>query len=753
MAQNETWLNHDMMNAVKVQYLDGNVFSMDNAGNLIGVHLTRNGVDYSGGGSVSANVIRADGETVAVSGALSGANATVVLPQAAYAVPGVLSVIIKLTVSGEITTIGAVVANVYQSSTDTIVDPGTIIPSVTALIAAIEAAVASIPADYSSLWASLAPAFSSSVAYSTGQYVTYNGNLYRFVMNRTAGDWDAGYCETVSFGNDIYKNKNAILDYIDSVKYSDKSYNAYIPYTIETGIYDWNLNLNQGITNGVHLVAEVKENSVYIICGQRFVKSYPAIIFLQNNTNLGYENADVALSERFTNIYIRTPEGCNKIYINGITTNFDSAAPMIKEVNVMPEASAYEAADFEIEAGVYTNGYELNTAVGIHGICKVKQGDIVRFSSYKYASSYPIILFKNNGSFVGYVLGDVSNATRQRNIFSRIPSGVDEIVVQCDDKLRINIDKLIESRPISSWKGKTILFTGTSISATGTTFRDGYYSIPDYICKLLGATAVDVAKGESMLRRGYEFAISANDPYGWTGGYWNNVAYSLMTTYDEKDDLITNWESKWRDLLQGSDKPQTLTDEQKTLFRSCSFENKIVPYLDGTNSKPDMIVIEHGRNDVVWWNPTAETFDGVADVNPDSMSDYHRSKYGDALAYLVRLIRQYDRDIPILLVGHFDNSGVFGQVHLQEQQKAGAEYNGIFYCSTIETGWNDCKVTVTGQWVDGYWIEDGTERVYTRRHQNMPDDIHPASAKSGEAIMIEAGIIANFINSNISPQI
>ena len=151
MAQNETWLNHDMMNAVKVQYLDGNVFSMDNAGNLIGVHLTRGGVDYDGVGSVSANVIRADGTTVAVPGTLYAPYASVVLPQAAYAVPGIISIIIKLTVDGAVTTIGAMVANVYVSTTDTVVDPGTIIPSISSLIASIEEAVDTIPLDYSAL--------------------------------------------------------------------------------------------------------------------------------------------------------------------------------------------------------------------------------------------------------------------------------------------------------------------------------------------------------------------------------------------------------------------------------------------------------------------------------------------------------------------------------------------------------------------------------------------------------------------------
>lgn len=210
MAQNETWLNHDMLEAVRVQYLDGNLFSMDNAGNLIGVNLTRDGVDYSGGGSVSANVIRADGSTVAVVGALSGNVATVVLPQSAYAVPGVASIVVKLTVSGEVTTIAAVVANVYLSSTDSVVDPGIIIPSVQALISAIESAVASIPADYSALWASLAPAFSTSTNYTAGQYVTYNGALYRFTTDHSAGAWNSAQVTATNIGADVNDLKSAV---------------------------------------------------------------------------------------------------------------------------------------------------------------------------------------------------------------------------------------------------------------------------------------------------------------------------------------------------------------------------------------------------------------------------------------------------------------------------------------------------------------------------------------------------------------
>ena len=205
----ETWLNQDLQEAVHVRYLDGNVFSMDNNGNKVGVNVFSGGEPVTLSGSISANVIRSDGATVTVSGESSGNSAWVVLPQAAYAVPGVISVVIKNTVSSDVTTMGAVVANVYQSTTDTTVDPGTIIPSVQALITSIETAVASIPADYSSLWTSLAPAFSSSTSYQAGQYVTYNGGVYRFTTAHS-GSWAAADATAVNVGGELYDVKSAI---------------------------------------------------------------------------------------------------------------------------------------------------------------------------------------------------------------------------------------------------------------------------------------------------------------------------------------------------------------------------------------------------------------------------------------------------------------------------------------------------------------------------------------------------------------
>lgn len=208
----ETWFSQDVKKPVQVHYIDGNVFSQDNNGNKVGVVLTDGDTPVNAAGTISANVIRSDGTTVAVTGSSSNNTAWVVLPQSAYAVPGLISIIIKSTESSVVTTLCAVVGNVYQSTTDTVVDPGTVIPSIQTLINEIDTAVASIPADYSSLWTKLAPAFSSSSSYTAGQYVTYDGGFYRFLSDHS-GTWDANHVISVSTGSSLQN----ITDYLNRV--------------------------------------------------------------------------------------------------------------------------------------------------------------------------------------------------------------------------------------------------------------------------------------------------------------------------------------------------------------------------------------------------------------------------------------------------------------------------------------------------------------------------------------------------------
>ena len=181
----ETWFSQDTQQAVKVHYLDGNLFSLDNNGNKIGVNMFTNGSPSNISGSISANVVRSDGVTVPVEGNKSNNKAWVVLPQDAYISPGVVSIVIKATDGGNITTLCVVVSNVYRTSTDAVVDPGTIIPSIQTLIAEIEYAINSIPSDYSSLSANVVSIASAVV----GEFDIDSVTLTNYNIGVSNGKW------------------------------------------------------------------------------------------------------------------------------------------------------------------------------------------------------------------------------------------------------------------------------------------------------------------------------------------------------------------------------------------------------------------------------------------------------------------------------------------------------------------------------------------------------------------------------------
>lgn len=123
----------------------------DQLANRFGIRLLRNGEAVSIGGTCAGYFIRPSGDTVVITGTVSGNTVYVDLPQACYTYEGQFALAIKVTsgsATGTMRIIDGVVAN---TTTDTLIDPGTIIPTIDALLASIEAAVATIPLDYSAL--------------------------------------------------------------------------------------------------------------------------------------------------------------------------------------------------------------------------------------------------------------------------------------------------------------------------------------------------------------------------------------------------------------------------------------------------------------------------------------------------------------------------------------------------------------------------------------------------------------------------
>jgi len=123
----------------------------DIAANRVGVRVTDNGEAVALSGTCSGTAMLYNGGTVALTGVVDGNVAYVDLPAAVYTVEGPLQIFVTLTHGGSTTTLLEMRSNVTRTDSGVVIDPGTIIPSVAALISDIEDAVASIPEDYSEL--------------------------------------------------------------------------------------------------------------------------------------------------------------------------------------------------------------------------------------------------------------------------------------------------------------------------------------------------------------------------------------------------------------------------------------------------------------------------------------------------------------------------------------------------------------------------------------------------------------------------
>jgi hypothetical protein len=112
MARIETWLECDLKKPVMMNYPKGLMFSEDSLGNLVGVNVYSDGEPVTLSGSVTGYCILANGSSIPVAGTRAANKAYIVMPQAAYKVPGLIVIIIKLSDGSAYTTLAAMTATV-----------------------------------------------------------------------------------------------------------------------------------------------------------------------------------------------------------------------------------------------------------------------------------------------------------------------------------------------------------------------------------------------------------------------------------------------------------------------------------------------------------------------------------------------------------------------------------------------------------------------------------------------------------------
>ena len=203
MANNiikRVWNQNRMVN---IEDLSGMAFQAEDGGHTFVIRgIDDTGADVALSGTVAGVFRRPDNADIALTGSTSDGVASVTLTDDCYAVPGRFGLTIFVTADSQKTAVYACVGTVASTSGGEVA--GDTPQDVVDLINAINAAVATIPADYTTVMAAMAPTYSSSAVYPAGYFVWYDGSFYKSkVAITTAESFDSTKWEASSIGPNL----------------------------------------------------------------------------------------------------------------------------------------------------------------------------------------------------------------------------------------------------------------------------------------------------------------------------------------------------------------------------------------------------------------------------------------------------------------------------------------------------------------------------------------------------------------------
>ena len=235
------WNQNRMVN---IEDLCGMAFQAESGGHTFEI----SGVDDTGAtvnlsGTVTGVFRRPDNADIALTGSASGGVASVTLTDDCYAVPGRFGLVIYVTSNSQKVAVYSCVGTVAQTNGGAVA--GDTPQDVVDLINAIEAAVATIPADYTDLMTAIAPTYSNTALYPFGKYAWNNGKLYRCIVPiTTAETWTAAHWVLASLGDDVSYLKTNIRDVYGVNLFNCEVVSKNIFLNGTTGAEETNLNYN-----------------------------------------------------------------------------------------------------------------------------------------------------------------------------------------------------------------------------------------------------------------------------------------------------------------------------------------------------------------------------------------------------------------------------------------------------------------------------------------------------------------------------
>lgn len=392
--------------------------------------------------------------------------------------------------------------------------------------------------------------------------------------------------------------------------------------------------------------------------------------------------------------------------------NYNSSKTVVKE-----DTSFYSVNGKAISG---TSGAEIDNVLS-GGACSdyidyIVGTEVIVNMSSSY-NSYGIAFYDANHAILGNY---AFNFTGQRSFTSNNPSAVYFRATKPNGDLQYSIASVIDLPALqddvnslknssnSVWRGKTIYFCGTSIP------QGGY---PEIVCDLLGATCVNKAIGSSVLRK------ALRDGGGFT-------QFDPVTTDENYVRAFTATKAE-KQALFGS-----------TAYDQYSYEELLLPYLNGTYPMPDLFVIDYSADDKVRAGKndpyfaainTAENAALPADypLAEDTMTasrgvQFNRNSYTGAALFIVDLILQYNPQARIMFMG-FQNREL--RPRQMEAQKVVSDYWQVpYYPLSDFLGWsNNIVYNSMAKFNSKYSPTYTTTEDVSTMKMWCPDGIHPHS--------------------------
>ena len=375
---------------------------------------------------------------------------------------------------------------------------------------------------------------------------------------------------------------------------------------------------------------------------------------------------------------------------------------------------------------------------------------------------------KNTG-----IIKITSYYTDTPELYAGAESSLNDVKNELEDKIN---DKR-ESSEINYWFNKVIWWCGTSIPAGSDATLGSEDTIagnyPTEVGKNLGATVVNKAVGGSMCRAN----VRTGD---YNGANFSNITSALSMTKAEVEYFITNYDSI-KSKLTGNP-PDSLDQSYLNRLRSASYEDRLLPYLDGTYDMPDLFVIDHGHNDWkynfngqsdITLEPTRDNiskgyltedtymtsnnneklesvFGSLGNINPSDLDKFicsiNRNCYIGSVNFIITLILVHNPKARIVLISNYEykngNNPNFAPLIIAQESIANSwafplceVYKYLGFSSHVIPGTKD------------YWTKEGYSYDYDINAFTIynPDKVHPHSDISGDANNIYAGVISEFL--------